>query len=36
MDQARVAVRIASHQYAKRQRSWFRARMAGWHPLKLP
>lgn len=35
IDQARDAVRIASHQYAKRQRSWFRARMAGWHPLSV-
>ena len=33
LDQARQASRIASHQYAKRQRSWFRARMTGWHPL---
>lgn len=36
LDQARDAVRIASHQYAKRQRSWFRARMGGWHPLSRP
>lgn len=36
LDQAREAVRIASHQYAKRQRSWFRARMGGWHPLNRP
>lgn len=36
LDHAREAVRIASHQYAKRQRSWFRARMGGWHPLSRP
>ena len=36
LDQARDAARIASHQYAKRQRTWFRARMGGWHPLNLP
>lgn len=36
LDQARDASRIASHQYAKRQRSWFRARMGGWHPLTRP
>lgn len=36
LDQARDASRIASHQYAKRQRSWFRARMNGWHPLSRP
>ncbi|HBQ36745.1 MAG TPA: tRNA (adenosine(37)-N6)-dimethylallyltransferase MiaA [Rhodobacteraceae bacterium] len=31
--QARTAACIASHQYAKRQRTWFRARMKGWKPL---
>ncbi|PHQ94149.1 MAG: tRNA (adenosine(37)-N6)-dimethylallyltransferase MiaA [Marinosulfonomonas sp.] len=36
LDQARDGARIASHQYAKRQRTWFRARMGGWHPLRLP
>ncbi len=36
LDQARAASCIASHQYAKRQRSWFRARMTGWHPLSRP
>lgn len=25
-----------SRQYAKRQRSWFRARMAGWQPYRMP
>lgn len=36
LEQAREATRIASHRYAKRQRTWFRARMTGWHPLDLP
>jgi len=36
LERARAATRIASHQYAKRQRSWFRARMASWHPLIRP
>ena len=36
LDDARQRARIASHQYAKRQRTWFRARMAGWHSLRLP
>lgn len=30
LTQAREAAIIASRQYAKRQRTWFRARMAGW------
>ncbi|MGR3511532.1 MAG: tRNA (adenosine(37)-N6)-dimethylallyltransferase MiaA [Paracoccaceae bacterium] len=30
LDAAREAVIIATRQYAKRQRSWFRARMKGW------
>ncbi|APX90913.1 tRNA (adenosine(37)-N6)-dimethylallyltransferase MiaA [Brevirhabdus pacifica] len=25
--------KIATHQYAKRQRTWFRARMGNWHPV---
>jgi len=33
MDEAREAAIIATRQYAKRQRSWFRARMRGWRPL---
>ncbi|PIE10477.1 MAG: tRNA (adenosine(37)-N6)-dimethylallyltransferase MiaA [Rhodobacterales bacterium] len=32
-DQAREAVVIASRQYAKRQRTWFRARMRAWHKI---
>jgi len=30
LDAAREAVTIATRQYAKRQRTWFRKRMAGW------
>ncbi|MDP2737707.1 MAG: tRNA (adenosine(37)-N6)-dimethylallyltransferase MiaA [Pseudorhodobacter sp.] len=32
-DQAVQAARIASRQYAKRQRTWFRSRMANWHEV---
>jgi len=31
LDQASERARIASHQYAKRQRTWFRAHMKDWH-----
>jgi tRNA dimethylallyltransferase len=34
--EAREAAIIASRQYAKRQRTWFRARMGGWHPIPAP
>lgn len=30
LDQARAAAIVATRRYAKRQRTWFRARMAGW------
>lgn len=33
---ARDAAVIASRQYAKRQRTWFRNRMAGWQAITLP
>lgn len=33
---AREAAIIASRQYAKRQRTWFRARMKNWHKIPLP
>ncbi|SHE45918.1 tRNA dimethylallyltransferase [Loktanella atrilutea] len=33
LTQARAAAIIATRQYAKRQRTWFRARMRGWHRL---
>lgn len=33
LDQAREAAIIATRRFAKRQRTWFRARMAGWHRL---
>ncbi|MDA8586605.1 tRNA (adenosine(37)-N6)-dimethylallyltransferase MiaA [Rhodobacteraceae bacterium] len=34
LDAARAAAVIATRQYAKRQRSWFRARMKGWRSIK--
>jgi tRNA dimethylallyltransferase len=34
--QAVAQAKIASRQYAKRQRTWFRNRMAGWRGLTLP
>jgi tRNA dimethylallyltransferase len=33
LDQARAAVSVATRQYAKRQRSWFRKRMRDWRIL---
>jgi tRNA dimethylallyltransferase len=33
---ARDAAILASRQYAKRQRTWFRARMRDWHSITLP
>ncbi|MCR9127514.1 MAG: tRNA (adenosine(37)-N6)-dimethylallyltransferase MiaA [Rhodobacteraceae bacterium] len=33
LDTARDRAVIATRQYAKRQRTWFRARMAGWTPI---
>ena len=33
LEEARLAAVLASRQYAKRQRSWFRARMKDWAPL---
>ena len=35
LKEARARAIIASRQYAKRQRTWFRARMGGWHSLPL-
>lgn len=32
-EQAQAAATIATRQYAKRQRTWFRARMKAWRPL---
>ncbi|EAR50992.1 tRNA delta(2)-isopentenylpyrophosphate transferase [Oceanicola granulosus HTCC2516] len=34
--QARDAAIVASRQYAKRQRTWMRKRMADWRPIPLP
>ncbi|WP_227286618.1 tRNA (adenosine(37)-N6)-dimethylallyltransferase MiaA [Boseongicola sp. H5] len=36
LEAARDAAIIASHQYAKRQRTWFRARMSGWRHIAQP
>jgi tRNA dimethylallyltransferase len=36
LDQARDAAITASRRYAKRQRTWFRARMGDWHHIALP
>lgn len=36
LDQARVAAVIATRQYAKRQRTWLRNRMAHWQSIALP
>lgn len=33
LDAARDAATIATRQFAKRQRTWFRARMSGWHRI---
>ncbi|MDP5216117.1 tRNA (adenosine(37)-N6)-dimethylallyltransferase MiaA [Ruegeria sp. 2205SS24-7] len=34
LETARERATIATRQFAKRQRTWFRARMAGWHRLR--
>ena len=36
LEQARARAIIATRQYAKRQRTWIRSKMAGWHRLSLP
>jgi tRNA dimethylallyltransferase len=36
LDAAREAAIIATRQYAKRQRTWIRSKMAGWSKLALP
>lgn len=36
LEDAIAAAKIASRQYAKRQRTWFRARMRRWQALQLP
>ncbi len=36
LDEARVRAIIASQQYAKRQRTWFRKRMGNWRVIPLP
>lgn len=34
LDEARERATIATRQFAKRQRTWFKARMAHWHPIR--
>ncbi len=36
LSDAAAAARLATRQYAKRQRTWFRNRMAGWQSVTLP
>ncbi|MCB1395275.1 MAG: tRNA (adenosine(37)-N6)-dimethylallyltransferase MiaA [Rhodobacter sp.] len=36
LDEARETATLATRQYAKRQRSWFRSRMKAWQPVALP
>ncbi|PTM79974.1 tRNA dimethylallyltransferase [Cereibacter johrii] len=36
LDEAVAAAKLASRQYAKRQRTWFRNRMRLWHEIRLP
>jgi tRNA dimethylallyltransferase len=36
LEAARTAAQAASRQYAKRQRTWFRARMGLWHKIARP
>ena len=36
LNAARDAAVIASRQYAKRQRTWFRSNMGAWYPISLP
>lgn len=36
LEEARNAAIIATRQYAKRQRTWFRKRMANWHAIHMP
>ena len=36
LDEAIAAAKLASRQYAKRQRTWFRSQMGAWTPIELP
>ena len=36
LDEAKEKTLIATRQYAKRQRTWFRNKMHGWEWLKVP
>ena len=35
LEEAADRAKAATRQYAKRQRTWFRARMRGWHRIEL-
>ncbi|MBM9595644.1 tRNA (adenosine(37)-N6)-dimethylallyltransferase MiaA [Roseitranquillus sediminis] len=36
LEEVRERMVVATRQFAKRQRTWFRARMRGWTPISLP
>lgn len=36
LEEARERVTVTTRRFAKRQRTWFRARMQGWHRLEIP
>ncbi|MES2967344.1 MAG: tRNA (adenosine(37)-N6)-dimethylallyltransferase MiaA [Pseudomonadota bacterium] len=36
LDDSIAEAKLSSRQYAKRQRTWFRSRMAGWRAISLP
>ncbi len=36
LQDAVIKAKILTHQYAKKQRSWFRSRMKNWHNVELP
>lgn len=36
LEEAIAAAKLASRQYAKRQRTWFRSQMGAWTPVELP
>jgi tRNA dimethylallyltransferase len=36
LDEAVAAAKLATRQYAKRQRTWFRSRMGSWRRIALP
>jgi tRNA dimethylallyltransferase len=36
LEEAVARAKLATRQYAKRQRTWFRSRMGAWRPVALP